>query len=73
MAFDDKSIKVVVGIDFGTSRSGYAYAFLDDGKIIPRLKWFGQTVPYVKTLTQILYSPDRKQKWWAYEARAQCH
>ncbi|MEY3199266.1 MAG: hypothetical protein RJA13_1224 [Bacteroidota bacterium] len=70
MAFDDKSIKVVVGIDFGTSRSGYAYAFLDDKKIIPKTQWFGQDIPYVKTLTQILYSPDRKQKWWGYEARA---
>ncbi len=70
MAFDDKSIKVVVGIDFGTSRSGYAYAFLDDKKIIPKTQWFGQDIPYVKTLTQILYSPDRKEKWWGYEARA---
>lgn len=69
MAFDDKSIRVVVGIDFGTSRSGYAYAFLDDKKIIPRMQWHGQGFPYVKTLTQILYSPDRKEKWWGYKAR----
>jgi len=69
MAFDDNSIKVVVGIDFGTSRSGYAYAFIDDKKIIPRLQWFGQTVPYVKTLTQILYSPDLQEKWWGHEAK----
>ena len=69
MAFDDKSIKVVVGIDFGTSRSGYAYAFIDDKKIIPKTQWFGQNVPYVKTLTQILYSPDLQEKWWGYEAK----
>jgi molecular chaperone DnaK (HSP70) len=69
MAFDDKSIKVVVGIDFGTSRSGYAYAFLDDKKIIPKTQWPGQGVPYAKTFTQILYSPDRQQKWWGCEAR----
>ena len=30
----DKKIKVVVGLDFGTSSSGYAYAFVDDGKIV---------------------------------------
>lgn len=69
MAFDNKSITIVVGIDFGTSRSGYAYAFLDDKKIIPRTQWFGQNVPYVKTLTHILYSPDCKKTWWGYEAR----
>ncbi len=69
MAFDDKSIKVVVGIDFGTSRSGYAYAFLDDKKIIPKTQWFGQNVPYVKTLTQILYSPDLQEKWWGYDVK----
>jgi hypothetical protein len=69
MAFDDKSIKVVVGIDFGTSRSGYAYAFTGDNKIIPKTLWFGQMTPYVKTLTQLLYSPDRKEKYWGYDAR----
>jgi molecular chaperone DnaK (HSP70) len=63
----DKKIKVVVGLDFGTSRSGYAYAFVDDGKIVPKTRWFGQTVPYIKTLTQLLYSPDKT--FWGFEAR----
>jgi hypothetical protein len=69
MAFDDKSIKVVVGIDFGTYASGYAHAFVDDKRIIPRTQWFGQTVPYVKTVTQLLYSPDRSEKYWGYDAK----
>lgn len=69
MTLDDKSIRVVIGIDFGTSRSGYAYAFTDDKRIVGRTEWPGQPVPYIKTLTQILYSPDRKVQAWGYEAR----
>ena len=64
----DKKIKVVVGLDFGTSSSGYAYAFVDDGKIVPKIHWYGQTVPFVKTLTQLLYSPNN-QALFGYEAR----
>lgn len=62
-------IKIVIGVDFGTSRSGYAYALVQDQKIVPKLDWYGEAVPYVKTLTQILYSPNRREKWFGYAAR----
>lgn len=69
MTLDNQSIRVVIGIDFGTSRSGYAYAFTDDKRIVGRTEWPGQPVPYIKTLTQILYSPEQKVEAWGYEAR----
>jgi molecular chaperone DnaK (HSP70) len=69
MSLDLQSIQVVVGIDFGTSRSGYAYAFKDDQKVVGRTDWPGQPMPYIKTLTQILYSPDQTPEAWGYEAK----
>ncbi len=69
MSIDLQSIQVVVGIDFGTSRSGYAYAFKDDREVVGRTEWPGQPMPYIKTLTQILYAPDQEVEDWGYEAR----
>lgn len=68
MTYGD-SFRVVIGIDFGTSRSGYAYAFADDKRIVGRIDWPGQAAPYIKTLTQLLYSPQMKVEAWGYEAR----
>ena len=69
MSLDLQSIQVVVGIDFGTSRSGYAYAFKDDQKVVGKTDWPGQPMPYIKTLTQILYSPEQQPEAWGYEAK----
>ncbi len=69
MTSGSKTHRVVVGIDFGTSRSGYAYAFIDDKKIVVNTIWPDQPVPYPKTSTHILYSPDRKVAGWGNEAR----
>ncbi|OKH41616.1 chaperone protein [Calothrix sp. HK-06] len=66
---DNQRISVVVGIDFGTSRSGYAYAFIDDKKIIGKTDWSGAPAPYPKTLTQILYSPNRTVEAWGFDAK----
>ena len=69
MGFDNKQIKVVVAIDFGTSRSGYAYAFTSDrSNIVGRTEWYKQPFPYIKTLTQSLYNNDRKLEEWGYSA-----
>jgi hypothetical protein len=57
------NVRVVVGLDFGTSRSGYAYAFVDDGRIVVKTEWRGQPVLYCKTLTQLLYGPDGVEAW----------
>ncbi|MDZ7966419.1 MAG: Hsp70 family protein [Nostoc sp. DedSLP03] len=58
MAINEKNIRVVLAIDFGTSRSGYAYAFVNDPRIIGRTEWEGQPIAYNKTLTHLLYSRD---------------
>ncbi|MTJ55908.1 Hsp70 family protein [Anabaena sp. UHCC 0253] len=68
MTFDSKKIKVVAAIDFGTSRSGYAYAFKDDKRVIGRYEWDKQPFQYIKTLTQSLYNGDRKLETWGYAA-----
>ena len=68
MTFDSRQIKVVAAIDFGTSRSGYAYAFKDDKRIIGRYEWDKQPFQYIKTLTQSLYTSDRKLEAWGYAA-----
>ena len=59
---------MVVAIDFGTSRSGYAYAFKKDRRVVIRTDWPGQPTPYVKTPTHLLYAPDRKVEAWGYDA-----
>ncbi|MDL5052656.1 Hsp70 family protein [Oscillatoria laete-virens NRMC-F 0139] len=68
MTFDSRQIKVIAAIDFGTSRSGYAYAFKDDKRIIGRYEWDKQPFQYIKTLTQSLYTSDRKMEAWGYAA-----
>ncbi|MBR8834292.1 MAG: HSP70 family protein [Stigonema ocellatum SAG 48.90 = DSM 106950] len=69
MTLDNQSISLVIGIDFGTSRSGYAYAFTDDTKIFGKTDWSGTPAPYPKTLTHLLYSPDGKVEAWGFDAR----
>lgn len=65
----DDSISLVIAIDFGTSRSGFAYAFVkNQAKIQGHTQWEGQIVPYPKTLTHILYSPERKVIAWGWKA-----
>lgn len=64
-----QSIQVVVGIDFGTSRSGYAYAFMDDKQVVIPTKWDDEPIPYIKTLTQSLYSPNKELDSWGWTAR----
>jgi molecular chaperone DnaK (HSP70) len=71
LTFDSQKIKVVAAIDFGTSRSGYAYAFRDDKRVHGRYEWEKQPFQYIKTLTQSLYGKDRKLKAWGYVALSQ--
>lgn len=69
MSISNTSKKVVIAIDFGTSRSGYAYAFTANPKIVGRTEWPGQKVPYCKTLTHLLYDPDQSVLAWGWEAK----
>lgn len=68
MDTEQNYIRVVIGLDFGTSFSGYAYAFKNDQEVICRTDWPGQPMPYIKTLTQLLYSPEQQVEAWGYEA-----
>jgi hypothetical protein len=62
------SYRAVVAIDFGTSRSGYAYAFTEDRTIYGRTDWPGQMVPYCKAPTRLLYDGGAEPIGWGYEA-----
>ena len=67
--------QIVIGIDFGTSRSGFAYGWMNEQtkehrKINLHTKWPDQfpETPYVKTPTLLLYSPNEEIAW-GHEAR----
>ncbi len=62
------AMQVVVAIDFGTARSGYAFAFARNPEVFVRTDWPAQPVPYVKTLSQLLYNPVGAVVAWGYEA-----
>lgn len=68
MSENSRQIKVVAALDFGTSRSGYAYAFKDDKRVIGRYEWDKQPFQYIKTLTQSLYNGDSQLEAWGYAA-----
>lgn len=60
--------RAIVGIDFGTSRTGYAFAFTGDRRIHFRESWPHEAAPYVKNLTHLLYGPAGAVAW-GYAAR----
>ncbi|XP_056902753.1 heat shock 70 kDa protein 12A isoform X3 [Takifugu flavidus] len=66
------SFVVVVAIDFGTTSSGYAYAFTKEPECIHVMRrWEGGDpgVSNQKTPTTILLTPDRKFHSFGYAAR----
>ena len=63
------SARVVIAIDFGTSRSGYAYAFLHDRRIVKRTAWPDQPFHYAKTSTNILWDAAGAVAAWGFTAR----
>ena len=69
MGISASNKQVVVAIDFGTSRSGYAYALTQNPKITGRTEWDGQSIPYSKTLTHLLYNPDGSVEAWGWQAK----
>jgi len=59
----------IVAIDFGTTRSGYHFAFTArPDKIYPNIKWQG-AAPEGKTLTEVLLKSDFSLVAFGYEAR----
>uniref|UniRef100_A0A7N8XVN9 Heat shock 70 kDa protein 12A n=1 Tax=Mastacembelus armatus TaxID=205130 RepID=A0A7N8XVN9_9TELE len=68
----EPSFVVVVAIDFGTTSSGYAYAFTKEPECIHTMRrWEGGDpgVSNQKTPTTILLTPDRKFHSFGYAAR----
>lgn len=66
------NIQIVIAVDFGTSRSGFAYAYTSKQNEIHKfINWPEQEVPYVKTLTQLLYDSEGNFLAWGYPARRQ--
>jgi Hsp70 protein len=61
--------RVVIAIDFGTARSGYAFAFLHDRRIIKRTAWPDQPFQYAKTSTNLLCNPGGHVESWGFTAR----
>lgn len=63
---------LVVGIDFGSSSSGYAYAFrgTSGGSVYYENIWPDQPIVWPKTETAILFSPDDEKLEWGSAARS---
>lgn len=64
----ERTHRAVVAIDFGTSRTGYSYSFLEDKRPIADINWPGQIAPYPKAPTHLLYAPDGELDSWGYHA-----
>lgn len=66
----EDSFKIVAAIDFGTTFSGYAYSFADDGERIYTNKNWGQTQGFLlhKTPTCLLLGPDGEFDAFGFEA-----
>ncbi|TPX64540.1 hypothetical protein SpCBS45565_g05827 [Spizellomyces sp. 'palustris'] len=62
--------RVVVGLDFGVTHSGFAYAHVADAnKTEGYYEWDDQIMPYCKTLTALLYDKAAKKTInWGYTA-----
>ncbi|CAG8609893.1 15214_t:CDS:2 [Funneliformis mosseae] len=62
-------IRFVVGLDFGTTFSGFSYCHKDDTTIKTNTEWPGATGEF-KTNTVLQYDEDLNVKSWGYPALA---
>ncbi|KAL1921667.1 uncharacterized protein VTP21DRAFT_10309 [Calcarisporiella thermophila] len=69
--FDLNDYPVVIGLDFGTTYSGCAYAFTQDGDVVDIVKWPRQmNSVYPKTPTLNFYKRDSQvMLWWGNAAK----
>lgn len=72
MSTSPNKYAVVIGLDFGTARSGYAYSWTGAARreIISRNEWPGYSGVYPKTATHSLYDQNDHLVAWGFEARA---
>ncbi|NEP80195.1 MAG: Hsp70 family protein, partial [Okeania sp. SIO3B3] len=64
----DRLFEVVVAIDFGTSRSGFAYKFKESDYSVFRDVWPDNPISYPKTATHLLISSTGELEAWGYTA-----
>lgn len=69
MTTQKEDFQTVISLDFGTARSGYAVASKLDGEVRLPQSWPGQAASYIKTPTELLYSPARAVESWGAEAK----
>lgn len=62
--YGDRDFRLVIAIDFGTSRSGYAWVLKGGTHINGQKIWPGQQLKYPKTPTHLLYSPEGELEEW---------
>jgi molecular chaperone DnaK (HSP70) len=67
MSIRDKEKFVVIGIDFGTTYSGFTYAFSEEEKVYDYKEWDDSSILYAKTKTQLLYI-NGKPEYWGHTA-----
>jgi len=64
----ETTFEFVVAIDFGTSRSGFAYKFKEWDDSVFRDLWPDSPISYPKTATHLLVSPEGDIAAWGYTA-----
>ena|SRR5579859_4284202 len=70
MCFEENNIRVVVGLDFGTTYSGFAYCHVNDQNICSNDNWHGE-VGQLKTNTVLQYDDEYNNvKSWGAPALA---
>ncbi|PNH04919.1 Heat shock protein 12A [Tetrabaena socialis] len=60
---------LIIGVDFGTSASGFAYCKLGGGaapRVVTHERWPDQPVPYAKTRTAVLQAGVRRAGSYSY-------
>jgi molecular chaperone DnaK (HSP70) len=63
MSTREKDWFVVIGIDFGTTYSGFSYAFSDEDKVHNHGDWGIKNNRYTKTKSQLLYIKGEPRYW----------
>jgi molecular chaperone DnaK (HSP70) len=62
-------MRLTIAVDFGTSRSGFAFAYASSAKDIHFFQdWQDAPIPYEKTRTQLLYQPNGDLEAWGWSA-----
>lgn len=64
-----KKDALIIGIDFGTTYSGIAWAFTGDQKVRTIRKWPGEPLQMDKVKTEIAYKEDGTKYKWGFDIK----